>query len=107
MAEENRFELDESFSLKADKSNFTLIEKIPGTKWADKGKTIKEDTITEKLHHYGTLYQALSGYLFHTTSKARSLKDVRKLAIRVMGILEDSADEIKEQFRTEVKTVKP
>ena len=98
--------LDDTFSIKNSSGNVVLIEVIDGFNW-NKDHTKKIPAKSTKEYYYGSLAQALNGYLRLSVDNAPSIKDARKIAIKVIETLEQLEQEIKDKFKTEVKTVKP
>jgi len=94
--------IDDTFSIAVHGSSFTLIEEVDGFKLSeDRKERIPAKTKTESF--YGSLYQALQGYMKKSIAKAASVKDARKIASRVMTTLDDLEAEIKEKFCIYVK----
>lgn len=98
-------ELDDTFSIKSDANNVTLIELVDGFKLS-KDRKERIPAKVEKEFYYGTLYQALKGYLDRSIMQADSIKDARKIATRVINTLDDMEAEIKEKFCVYVKKEK-
>jgi len=94
--------IDDTFSITVHGSSFTLIEEVDGFKLSkDRKERIPSKTTNESF--YGSLYQALQGYMKKSIGKADSVKDVRKIAARVMKTLDELEAEIKEKFCIYVK----
>lgn len=90
--------LDERFRVEQQSStSCTLYESVDGFKLSKDRKT-RIPTKVEKESYYGTIYQALQGYLKLSVGNADSVKDVRKIAVRVMNTLDELEAEIKEKF---------
>lgn len=98
--------LDDSFSIKTESGNIVLIELVDGFKWTDKKRTKKVPSRTPKEHYYGTLYQALQGYIGLSTHKADTLKDIRKIALKTISTIDQLEEDIKKTFCIYVKTTK-
>ena len=72
-------------------------------------KTVKEDAKNsnrELVSFYGTLYQALDGFIQKATPKELTFNDVGEQIENIFKNLKSSRDEIKEMFRTEVRVVR-
>lgn len=112
----DEIDLGEGFSLSMEANNFTVNETVIGFSWEKdehgKYKTDKEgqriQTTCEKKvpHFYGTLYNALQGFLRLSVAQEDSLSNMRKRAISVMGLLDEMEKEIKDRFRTEIQVYK-
>ena len=98
--------LDETFSIKNESGNIVLTELVPGFKWTDKKRTKKIPSVTPREHYYGTLYQALRGYLRHSIGKAKTLKDIRKIALKTIDTIDQLEEDIKKTFCIYIQTKK-
>ena len=95
-------ELDENFSIRQSGDNVILVELVDSMSKPKDKKEKPKPIKSEKLHNYGTIYQALWGYLHYSTNHVTSMEDlsgVRKKAIKVMDTLDKFEKEIKEKFR--------
>ena len=91
--------LTEDFEIKQNNSiSFSLIESYVGTDRKGKKKKIQS-----RESYYGTLYQALQGFLEKTVQKRDSLKEVRAEIYATIQALGTAQELIKKEFRTEVK----
>ena len=98
--------LDDTFSIKNESGNIVLTELVPGFKWTDKKRTKKVPSTTPKEHYYGTLYQALQGYLKLSVNKAVDFKDIRKIALKTIDTIDQLEEDIKKSFCIYVQTKK-
>ena len=98
--------LDDTFSIKDESGNIVLTELVDGFKWTDKKKTKKVASKTPKEHYYGTLYQALQGYIRLSIHKAETFKDIRKIALKTINTIDQLEEDIKKTFCIYVKTTK-
>lgn len=97
--------LDDRFYIKQNGDNIILVELVDSMsipKDGSKPKPIK----TEKARYFGTVYQALQGYLNYSLNSSSTLTDVRKKAVSIITVIDKFESEIKEKFRCEVKTSK-
>lgn len=91
--------LSEDFEIKQNSaSSFSLIESYVGT-----DKKGKKKKIQSRESYYGTLYQALQGFLVQSSQRKDSLKEVRSEIYATIQALGVAQDLIKKEFRTEVK----
>lgn len=101
--------LDEVFSIRQENNNCILDQSSTGLKTVknkDTGEDEQKEYTSVKSYFYGTLYQCLQGYLTYSVNQANSLKDARKISIRILDILTEAEMQIKDMFRTEVRVVR-
>lgn len=93
--------LDENFSLRQTGPNVIL------TQWVDGFKKEGKEKVPAKVpleRNYGTIYQALQGYLNHSLAiDCDDIKKIRKIALSVFKNIESLEDKIKEKFCCEVR----
>ena len=108
--------LDDNFHIEGNAGNIQLIQKVPCMKLTDpkNKKSEKSPSIRDDISFYGTVYQALQGYLKKSIditvtdgkNDEGTIKDIRKTAIKVLNNLDSLEAEIKEKFCIYVKTTK-
>jgi len=89
--------LNDRFSIEAETYGVTLVEKTEGKNkdGEPKVKRIKSS--------FGTLYQSLIGFLHHNIDDAYDLEGLREKIESSLEIIREAEEEIKGNFRTEVK----
>lgn len=92
--------LNESFRIEKLGFGFRLIEKYMGS---DKKGNPKEQ---ENITYHGTLYQALQAFLVKASAEDLDLYDIGLNISSTLASLEEAKEQIKAEFRTEVRVLK-
>lgn len=94
-------ELNKKFRIEHRGCGFAIIEKLMGK--GKKGGMVE----VEKISHYGTVHQALRGFLNLTIDQSESMDEVRANVSEAVQQITQSEDLIKEKFRVEVLVARP
>lgn len=92
--------INKSFWIERSGHGFVLVEMVPSK---DKDGN---DKLKERLRFYGTVYQALHGFLIAEVDNAKSIEEVSSKVNDVMNEIKAAKEEIKAAFRIEVRTTK-
>lgn len=100
--------LTDTWSIEKSGNSFNLIEKYQGEKLEGRKRT-GEKVEKEKIRFYGTLYQALKGFLHHYagmgTEEGMKVDDIVIKVCEATRAIKEAERQMKEKYRI-VKVVK-
>jgi hypothetical protein len=104
--EEKEVQLSNEFFLRKSNGCFVLDWRDSVGHIAENGKKKGEHVFGKKTRYYGTLYQALQGFLGHYVElEFESMGSVTKKIEEVMGLIEKATKKIEDDWKI-VKVVK-
>jgi hypothetical protein len=97
--------LNEKYSIEKDGAGFALVEKTVINTKVD-GKFTGETRDGKNKRFYGTVYQALQGFLSITVNSSESLDGIRDNVLLTIDLIDMAKDKIKREFCIEVRKEK-